>query len=185
MLPRRCLDIFNVGALYTNLDLDDHLSNEAKHELLFTHVSNKDTYVQGEYLRLCIKSGNVELLKLALGAGIDPNVDCGGFVHGHPLHLAADMESPEMVNILIEKGADVNMLDSIGLTPLAYVHSTSMATILALMRHGGKSTDRRLIPRQQRQLVDYVDMMILLVKMKILPKDLLYLLSKFIECPTW
>ena len=52
------------------------------------------------------------------------------------MHTAADWASKEIVELLIAKGADVNMKDRKGRTPLDVAHKVTKDL---LRKHGGKT----------------------------------------------
>ena len=188
MLPADHPDFVKLRDVYDSLQRGhDGMSNGLMHLILFSCVYGKDKEIQAGYLKLCIRAKNVGLLKLALDEGIDPNADCS-FVRMSmmPIHMAVDRGSVEMVKMLIEKGANVNALSSWGHTPMVHSNNRSTSITMILLQHGGKFPkrfSRGMIPTWQRGLIDYVDMMILLLKMEILPKELLRELSKFFVHP--
>jgi ankyrin repeat protein len=67
-----------------------------------------------------ILHGHFEATKLLLEAGVDPNTTASGNSKETPLHLAARREdnNPQVVRLLISKGANVNAVDDSQLTPL-------------------------------------------------------------------
>lgn len=79
--------------------------------------------------------GNVELLKLLLGKGVPPNVQSppeftrvknGPIAIGSlsPLLLASTSGNVEAVRVLLDAGADVNLRDVRGMTPLMFAVAT-------------------------------------------------------------
>jgi ankyrin repeat protein len=62
-------------------------------------------------------TGNIEAVKQHLSAGADADVK-GGWMGGTPLHYAAENGQKEMVELLIDKGADVNLKTDFDQTPL-------------------------------------------------------------------
>lgn len=63
-----------------------------------------------------ILSGNISQVRRHLKAGVDPNKRIPG-EHGYPLHFAAH-SYVNIIKLLIEYGADVNVRDESGQTPL-------------------------------------------------------------------
>ncbi|WP_082282748.1 ankyrin repeat domain-containing protein [Myxococcus hansupus] len=61
--------------------------------------------------------GNAEILDLLLQAGANPNVSPAGAYWG-ALHVAVEQEQLELIPMLIASGADVNLPDANGMTPL-------------------------------------------------------------------
>jgi ankyrin repeat protein len=82
------------------------------------------------------KGGDLEGIKEFLAAGVDPD-EKTAFTFGAPLHVAS---TKEIAELLIAKGADVNVKDNGGYTPLDYAISRSHPEIADLLRkHGGKT----------------------------------------------
>ena len=84
------------------------------------------------------KGGDLEGIKEFLAAGVDPD-EKTAFTFGAPLHVAS---TKEIAELLIAKGADVNVKDNGGYTPLDYAISRSHPEIADLLRkHGGKTRE--------------------------------------------
>jgi ankyrin repeat protein len=83
------------------------------------------------------KGGNIEAIKQHLAAGTDVNAkDLTGFA---PLVFAASWGHKEIAELLIAKGADVNVKNS-GKTPLDWAIKQSHTETAALLhKHGGKT----------------------------------------------
>lgn len=180
-----------LGDLYECLRRHPHLSNAEKHRILFSYVEDKDKGIQSGYLKLCILEGNEELLELALKAGVDPNTRCvlGSATPMLPLsEVVANERSVRMLDMLIEKGADVNACNDPYYTVLSQAIWHESSIFIALLRHGGKLPDdyhhrcrRRTTAYQWRlDMIDRVDAMIVLVWMEILPVDLLRVFITYI-----
>jgi ankyrin len=91
------------------------------------------------------REGNIEAVKQHLASGADVN---GEGEHGMtsmkgtPLHQAVSQERHEIIELLIAKGANVNVRDmAFTLTPLDWaVKLNKTETIKLLQKHGGKSS---------------------------------------------
>jgi ankyrin repeat protein len=68
-----------------------------------------------------INAGNVEMLNRALNLGADVNAVLDDFLSGERLIHAAARTAPEMIQILIENGADFNAIDNYGNSILHYM----------------------------------------------------------------
>ena len=88
-------------------------------------------------------NGNIEAVKQHLAAGTDVNVK-GGFADGTPLHYAAANGHKEIVELLIEKGADVKAKDEGGKTPLDVAIQFKELEITNLLRVIGGKTGEEL-----------------------------------------
>ena len=84
--------------------------------------------------------GNIEAVKQHLAAGADVNVQ-SDFRKYTPLHEAIVGRKLEVANFLIEKGANVNMMDDTFGTPLdiAIMRGTMTEIVDLLRKHGGKT----------------------------------------------
>ena len=83
------------------------------------------------------EDGNIKVVKQHLAAGVDVNVNRFGIT---PLHHAARWGHKKMVELLIEKGADVNAKEDDGDTPLDLAISRNRTETADLLRkHGGKT----------------------------------------------
>ncbi len=84
-----------------------------------------------------IKEGDIEAVKQHLAAGTDVNAqNLNGF---YPLTSAASWGHNEIVELLIAKGADVNVKSS-GKTPLDWaIKQLHLETADLLRKHGGKT----------------------------------------------
>jgi hypothetical protein len=97
---------------------------------------------------LYMREGNVRMVKLHLKAGMDPNiVDKHRLLYGarnEPVLIyAVSLRSPEMALALIDAGADVNIEDRSGTTPLMYaVMRDSPEIVKALIKAGADVNDR-------------------------------------------
>ena len=80
---------------------------------------NTEDYRNVTPLWLAARHNDVELAKLLLQYGADPNIQCGG-VQMSPLHMATYCHNVEMVRALLEGGANPNLLDRWNYSPLMY-----------------------------------------------------------------
>jgi ankyrin repeat protein len=99
---------------------------------------------QGEVLRATIQRGNLALLRLLLGHGCDPNarpIDSPSL--GDPALLSAvKTGKAEMVGALLEAGADPNVSDQAGTTPLEAARkmpSERKAMVSLLLKAGARN----------------------------------------------
>jgi hypothetical protein len=78
--------------------------------LLLPAAASRDRHLA---LALASQSGHVEIVRLLLDAGEDPNRynPVGGHSHTTPLHQAAGAGNDELVRLLVERGARVDMKD--------------------------------------------------------------------------
>ena len=85
------------------------------------------------------KDGNIKAVKQHLAAGTDVNAQAS--ISGRtPLHYAAWKGHKEIAELLIAKGADVNVKDEDGDTPLDYAITFKRTELADLLRkHGGKT----------------------------------------------
>ena len=81
-------------------------------------------------------NGHVELVKLLIRHGADP--DAASSESGSTaLHLAAQLDQAESVDVLLESGADINMKDKLEMTPLIKATYSCKTGIIALLLKRG------------------------------------------------
>jgi ankyrin repeat protein len=92
-----------------------------------------------------VYGGDIEAVKDFLANGVEVNVK-GGSIVGTPLHYAAQAGHQDIVELLLAKGAEVNVTIQVeggnfnGKTPLDRANSFNHAKIADLLRkHGGKT----------------------------------------------
>lgn len=87
---------------------------------------------------IAINEGNPEFLRYLLKNGADAHA-CSSVFHDNrlALHHACMVGETECVRILLEAGAEVNLLDAAGYTPLDFVDSTDAVAIRLMREHGG------------------------------------------------
>jgi ankyrin repeat protein len=69
-------------------------------------------------LLLAVDRRNVEVVKLLLANGVDPNIVHSFWSQDSPLQRAVERGSPEMVSMLLQAGADPRLPGNMGITPL-------------------------------------------------------------------
>ena len=85
--------------------------------------------------------GDIEAVKKHLDAGADVNAKDDQF-GGTPLHHVTVKGHKEIAELLIAKGADVNVLDGGGYTPLDRAIKKNHPELADLLRkHGGKTRE--------------------------------------------
>jgi ankyrin repeat protein len=96
-------------------------------------------------LALAVQFGHVEIVRLLLDAGEDPNRynPIGGHSHTTPLHQAAGAGNEDLVRLLVERGARVDMKDILWqATPAGWaIHEgrTEIAAYLEAQEKGAKN----------------------------------------------
>ena len=109
-------------------------------------------YVGDTPLHLAAAGYRVEIVKLLLAAGADPNA-AGNHRHSSPLHYAADgyingpawdaQEQVKTIRCLLDAGADINIQDKNGATPLhRAVRTRCAAAVKCLLEAGCNPTLR-------------------------------------------
>lgn len=66
----------------------------------------------------CIMNDSVEEFTKGLSQGLDINVRMDCFANRTPLHIACELGSEKILNLLIREGCDVNAEDDYGITPI-------------------------------------------------------------------
>ena len=92
-------------------------------------------------IHITAAKGNIEAVKQHLAAGTDVDAKDGGFGDATtPLHIATHLGHKEIAELLIAKGADVNVKIEDGKTPLDLAIHLKRTEIADLLRkHGGKT----------------------------------------------
>lgn len=88
-------------------------------------------YSVDERLLAAIRAYDVEAAKAALDQGADPNA--GNSYEGYALTIAASLGDPEMVQLLVEHGADINIVLDEGYTPLAEAVDRGHSQVVAYL----------------------------------------------------
>lgn len=121
------------------------LSWSMKRDDQVTHAMalwNKNPHVR---LVHAIRAGNLQEIQAALDAGVHINTNISysdEFPRATPLHIASRFGTPEVVKLLLEKGADVNAHRD-GWTPLHEAASRGKSEIvLLLLQYGADSSIR-------------------------------------------
>lgn len=108
-------------------------SKEARQKLVKAGIDfGLDKFVR------CINSGNTNLVKLFLDAGIDVNGKLDRYFEWTPLHKAAETGTAEILKILLDNNADVKARNYGGWTPLhSAAFGNNKGTALLLLDRGG------------------------------------------------
>ena len=117
----------------------------AKNEAAFADVLELDDDEYGELADMLHSMVPAKMRK-ALRMGADPDMSSVKHNHGNgctPLRDAAIMGDYEPARILIEAGADVNMKDPVGKTPLDYATAEGYDDIVELLLANGARSGRR------------------------------------------
>jgi hypothetical protein len=97
-------------------------------------------------LSLASDFGHVEIVRLLLDAGEDPNRynPVGGHAHTTPLHQAAGSGHDQVVRLLVERGARLDMKDILWqATPADWARHAGKATIETYLRAQEKQSTKR------------------------------------------
>jgi len=98
---------------------------------------------EGTLLQVASKQKNEKLIKLLLASGADPNL-ISKADDQPPLTLAIRLDNLEILDLLIEKGADINSEDSLGHTPLFKTLRPDRPTTRKYLLDRGANIDKAL-----------------------------------------
>ncbi len=87
-----------------------------------------------------VQTENTHIAKILIENGA--NMHVRGNIGRSLLHIAVNKGKCEMVELLLEKGADVNACDSYGSTPIASALTTSPKIVNILQKAGAKGVER-------------------------------------------
>ena len=95
--------------------------------------------------------GKTEIVRALLNAGVAANAG-GGYADRTAVHMAADNDHAETINLLIEHGADVNQPSSDGVTPLrTAIHKGSLRSTEVLLASGAMVSLEDMIAALQKR----------------------------------
>ena len=148
--------MFRISYLTLFFSLDNH-SNKNDQDDQTPDSSFKTDEKRARDLIEEAKNGNVVQMERLLDEGVSPNVLCGTskyYERGEefrsdswtPLHAAVDKNHKDAANLLITKGATVNIRDHSGRTPLHIAASNDSQTLISLLLEMGadvNATDKR------------------------------------------
>ncbi|PGH07901.1 hypothetical protein AJ80_07941 [Polytolypa hystricis UAMH7299] len=93
-------------------------------------------------LKYAAYQGDVELARVLIAGGADINYSPDTPAHwSHPLHCAVDSSKEEIVKLLLDAGADVNVKNANGDTPLHSAAGSSKEEIVRLLLDAGADID--------------------------------------------
>jgi len=90
-------------------------------------------------LALATHFGNEDIVRHFLKSGADPNLESENGYHVYPLHTAVSSGFEGIAKMLIEAGAEVNVLQSSNMTPLHYAAEKGNIELLIILLEGGAS----------------------------------------------
>lgn len=94
-----------------------------------------------ELYRACCGNGDLDTVKRLVGEGLDVNLEIN---RGYPyslLHAAVAYNALEIVNFLVSNGANVNLVNQYGDTPLDIAERNSYDAITQLLKDHKEKTD--------------------------------------------
>ncbi|CAF1678437.1 unnamed protein product, partial [Adineta ricciae] len=104
-------------------------------------LSNSEDQSSFYLLHYAVDDGLIDIAKLLIDKGRVPlnTLDHSGW---SPLHLAAGHNNLDMVTLLLSRGADVNIKDSIGNTPLAWAREMNATDVINELEKRGAVADK-------------------------------------------
>ncbi|XP_043472534.1 putative ankyrin repeat protein RF_0381 [Leptopilina heterotoma] len=99
-----------------------------------TNEYESDPFAKKLAVYIAVETGNEEILETLLNAGYP--VD-SLFKVITPLHVAATLEHPRLVKLLLKAGADVNLQTEHGLTPLHFAATLAQPAVVKFLLENG------------------------------------------------
>jgi ankyrin repeat protein len=122
-----------VDGLYDAVNAGDLLRVR---DLLASAVPVDKLELHGTALHLAVAKGHAAIASALIDAGADLKAK-GDPVDSHPLYLAALADQPEMVTLLLQRGADLEARDAEGRTPLMVAVGFGKGGVAALLVAAG------------------------------------------------
>jgi ankyrin repeat protein len=128
------VDIFEASALGDQHEVADLLTGDAK----LVNEYSADGFTP---LGLAAYFGHLEMVKLLLAAGADPNLPSKNALGVIPLHSALSNGAKEIARVLIDAKSGVNTPNKEGWMPLHYAaYNGDMETADYLLMHGASTS---------------------------------------------
>jgi ankyrin repeat protein len=133
--------LINAGAKVSDGELQASTTTEI-HKLLTEAKAKQDEFTKKtSSVFEAIERGDIAIIRDLIAKGWDVKQDNSRI----PLHLAAERGHLEIVNLLLEKGADINAPDKNGLTPLCVAALNRNSEIVnLLLKKGAQVSDKAL-----------------------------------------
>lgn len=131
------LDIFEAASIGDIDTLNPLIKNDPSHI---------NSYSNDGFTPLGLASffGHIELVKLLLDQGADPNIAANNSFKVTPLHSACAISNYDIAKILIEKGANVNAKQIQGVTPLHSAAHNGQAKLVKLLLKNGAEINSKM-----------------------------------------
>jgi hypothetical protein len=126
------------------VDVERLLETDVVANHLIEVIQNKNSYLDPtnpnsdrilKFLREANETEYAQLLFLVNQSGIDLNRKLAGGSH-RVLHISMSMEQPEVAEFLIRAGADINVTNEYGNTPLESYNGNDIRIVEVFLQHG-------------------------------------------------
>lgn len=142
---------------------------------IVVHVIEKNPSLLNAYsidgftpLGLASFFGHLELVKMLIEKGADPNIAANNQLKVTPLHSACAISNYEIAEILIKNGADVNAKQMQSITPLHSAAHNGLTKLAKLLINNGANinseTDNRQTPLFMAEEKEFKETSELLIK---------------------
>lgn len=124
------ISIFEAAALGKN----DHITNIVAENPGLVHEFSDDGFTP---LSLAAYFGNEDIVRILLLSGADPNIPSKNGFSVYPIHSAVASNYTMIAKMLLEAGADINVVQKSGATPLhSAAHNGNIELLIVLLEAG-------------------------------------------------
>jgi uncharacterized protein len=131
------ISIFEASAIGKN----DYVTNALSENAGLIHEFSEDGFTP---LSLASYFGNEDVIRTLLLNGADPNIPSRNGFNVYPIHSAVASNYTMIAKMLLEAGADINVVQKSGATPLHSAASNGNIELLIVLLEAGAIVDAKM-----------------------------------------